>query len=264
MQMLRWLLLFSLPLHALAQTEREPLFTSFDGTKIHYDVLGEGKPVVLLHGFITNGESWKRAPVRQALADAGFKVVSLDLRGNGRSDKPHTAEAYENNAELRDVMGLMQHLGLTNYDVVGYSRGAILVAKLMTIDKQIRRAVMGGMSADFTDPNWFRRKNFYEALTKPGSHPDLQPAVDNAKKSGADTVALARMQEFQPTTSKAELAKIKIPLLVINGDKDLDNGNPQELADAVPGAKLVMVPGDHGGAMRTPEFAQAVVAFLQK
>ena len=264
MQMLRWLLLFSLPLHALAQTDREPLFTSFDGTKIHYDVLGEGKPVVLLHGFITNGESWKRAPVRQALADAGFKVVSLDLRGNGRSDKPHTAGAYEHNAELRDVMGLMQHLGLTNYDVVGYSRGAILVAKLMTMDKQIRRAVMGGMSADFTDPNWFRRKNFFEALTKPGSHPDLQPAIDNAKKSGADTVALARMQEFQPTTSKAELAKIKIPLLVVNGDKDLDNGNPQELADAVPGAKLVMVPGDHGGAMRTPEFAQAVVAFLRK
>ena len=264
MQLLRWLLLFSLPLHALAQTDRQPLFTSFDGTKIHYDVLGEGKPVVLLHGFITNGESWKRAPVRQALADAGFKVVSLDLRGNGRSDKPHTAEAYEHNAELRDVMGLMQHLGLTNYDVVGYSRGAILVAKLMTMDKQIRRAVMGGMSADFTDPNWFRRKNFFEALTKPGSHPDLQPAVDNAKKSGADTVALARMQEFQPTTSKAELAKIKIPLLVVNGDKDLDNGNPQELADAVPGAKLVMVPGDHGGAMRTPEFAQAVVAFLRK
>jgi len=53
-------------------------------------------------------------------------------------------------------------------------------------------------------------------------------------------------------------------LLVVNGDKDTDNGNPQELADAVPGAKLVMVPGDHGGAMRTPEFAQAVVAFLQK
>lgn len=247
-----------------AQTTREPLFTSFDGTRIHYDVLGEGKPVVLLHGFITNGESWKRAPVRQVLADAGFKVVTLDLRGNGRSDKPHNAEAYSNNAELKDVMALMNHLGLTTYDVVGYSRGAILTAKLMTMDKQVHRAVMGGMSADFTDPNWFRRKNFHEALTKPGSHPELQAAVDNAKKSGADTVALARMQEFQPTTSRAELSKIRIPLLVVNGDKDLDNGDPKELADAVPGARLVMVPGTHGGAMATPEFAKAVVDFLKK
>ena len=254
--------LFSFLSHA--QTSREPLFTSFDGTKIHYDVLGEGKPVVLLHGFISNSESWKRAPVRQALADAGFKVVMLDLRGNGQSDKPHTAEAYRDNAELKDVIALMKHLGLTNYDVVGYSRGAILTAKLLTMDKHVHRAVMGGISVDFSDPNWFRRKNFHEALTKPGSHPELQPAIDYAKKSGADTVVLARLQEFQPVTSRAELGKIKVPLLVVNGDQDKDNGDPQTLVDAVPGSKLVIVPGDHGGAMRTPEFAKAVVEFLKE
>lgn len=249
---------------AQAQTPREPLFTSFDRTNIHYDILGEGKPVVLLHGFITNGESWKRAPVRQALAEAGFKVITLDLRGNGQSDKPHTAEAYQNNAEVKDVMALMKHLGLAHYDVVGYSRGAILTAKLLTMDKQVRRAVMGGISVDFSDPNWYRRRNFYEALTKPGSHPELQPAVDYAKKSGADTVVLARLQEFQPVTTRAELGKIKVPLLVINGDQDKDNGDPQTLVDAVPGSRLVIVPGDHGGAMRTPEFAKAVVAFLKE
>lgn len=247
-----------------AQTSREPLFTSFDGTKIHYDTSGKGKPVVLLHGFISTSESWKRASVRQALVDAGFKVVTLDLRGNGQSDKPHTAEAYRDNAELKDVMSLMKHLGLTNYDVVGYSRGAILTAKLLTMDKQVRRAVMGGISVDFSDPNWIRRKNFYEALTKPGSHPEIQPAVDNAKKSGADMVVLARLQEFQPVTSRAELGKIKIPVLVVNGDQDKDNGDPQTLVDAIPGSHLVIVPGDHGGAMRTPEFAKAVVEFLMK
>ncbi|WP_405520542.1 alpha/beta fold hydrolase [Spirosoma sp. KNUC1025] len=247
-----------------AQPSRDPLFTSFDGTKIHYDMLGQGKPVVLLHGFISNSESWKRAPVRQALADAGFKVVTLDLRGNGLSDKPHTAEAYRDNTELKDVIALMKHLGLTNYDVVGYSRGAILTAKLLTMDKQVRRAVMGGISVDFSDPNWFRRRNFHEALTKPGSHPELQPAIDYAKKSGADTVVLARLQEFQPVTSRAELAKIRVPVLVVNGDKDNDNGDPQTLVDAVPGSRLVIVPGDHGGAMRTPEFSKAVVEFLAK
>ncbi len=247
-----------------AQSAREPLFSSFDGTQLHYDILGEGKPVVLLHGFISNSESWKRAPVRQALADAGFKVVTLDLRGNGQSDKPHTAEAYRDNAELKDVMALMKHLGLTNYDVVGYSRGAILTAKLLTMNAPVRRAVMGGMSVDFSDPNWYRRKNFHEALTKPGSHPELQGAVDYAKKSGADTVVLARLQEFQPVTSRAELGNIKVPLLVVNGSEDKDNGDPQTLVDAVPGSRLVTVPGNHGGAMRTPEFAKAVVAFLRE
>lgn len=247
-----------------AQSDRAPLFTSFDGTQIHYDTLGQGRPVVLLHGFITNGDSWKRAAVRQQLADAGFKVVTLDLRGNGRSDRPHEAAAYRNDAELKDVMALMKHLGLSNYDVVGYSRGAILTARLLTLDKQVRRAVMGGMSADFTQPDWYRRKNFYEVLTKPGSHPELQSAVDYAKKSGADTVVLARLQEFQPQTTMAELRQVRVPVLVVNGDKDHDNGDPQTLVDAIPGAKLAIVPGDHGGAMRTPEFAQAVVAFLKK
>lgn len=261
-----FLLLLSLcvSLYGQAQVNREPLFTSFDGTRIHYDVLGEGRPVVLLHGFISTSESWKRSAVRQALADAGFKVVMLDLRGNGLSDKPHTAEAYRGNTELKDVMALMKHLGLKNYDVVGYSRGAILTAKLLTMDKQVRRAVMGGISVDFSDPNWIRRRNFFEALTRPGSHPELQPAVDNAKKAGADTVVLARLQEFQPVTTKAELSKIRIPVLVVNGEEDKDNGDPQTLVDAIPGSRLVIVPGNHGGAMRTPEFAQAVVAFLKQ
>lgn len=245
-----------------AQPTREPLFTAADGTKIHYDILGEGKPVVLLHGFISTSESWKRAPVRQALADAGFKVVTLDLRGNGLSDKPHAADAYRDNAEPKDVMALMNHLGLRNYDVVGYSRGSILAAKLLTMDRQVRRAVMGGMSVDFSDPNWYRRKNFHEALTKPGSHPELQGAVDNAKKSGADTLVLAHLQAFQPVTSRAELSAIKVPVLVVNGEQDRDNGDPQTLVDAIPGSRLVVVPGNHGSAMRTPEFAKAVVDFL--
>lgn len=264
MTLLRLILLLLIASGLHAQPTREPLFTSFDGTKIHYDVLGEGRPVVLLHGFIVNGESWKRAPVRQALADAGFKVVTLDLRGNGQSDRPHHADAYRNDAELTDVMALMKHLGLPSYDVVGYSRGAILTAKLLTLDRQVRRAVMGGMSADFTAPDWYRRKNFYEALTKPGSHPELQSAVDYARKSGADTVALARMQEFQPTASLARLHRVGVPVLVVNGDKDRDNGDPQTLVDAIPGARLVVVPGTHGSAMNTPEFAQAVVAFLRE
>ncbi len=243
---------------------REPLFTSFDGTRIHFDTLGRGRPVVLLHGFISNSTSWKRAAVRQTLADAGFKVVTLDLRGNGLSDRPHTAEAYKDNAELRDVIGLMKHLGLTNYDIVGYSRGAILAAELLTMNAPVRRAVLGGVGADFTDPNWERRRNFQEAFSQPASHPELRPAVENAKRAGADTVVMARLQEFQPAASPAKLRKVIIPVLVINGDRDTDNGDPRQLIEMIPGSRLVIVPGDHGGAMRTPEFATAVITFLRQ
>lgn len=59
----------------------------------------------------------------QTLADNSFNVINVDLRGNGLSDKPHSLEAYQNNAELKDVKELMKHLGFNKYHVVGYSRG---------------------------------------------------------------------------------------------------------------------------------------------
>lgn len=249
-----------------AQADREPLFTAKDGTKIHYDIAGKGPAVVLVHGFIGNGESWKRFPLRQMLADSGFTVVTLDLRGNGRSDRSHEAAAYANDVEAYDVMALMKHLGHAQYDVVGYSRGSIITAKLMALAPKnvVRRAVLGGMGMGFTDPNWVRRRNFYEALARPGSHPDLQPAVAYAVKSGADTIALKYMQQFQPVTTRAELKRLKLPVLVISGDKDEDNGQASELAAALPNATLANVPGTHNTAVATSDFAKRVINFLKK
>lgn len=251
---------------SLAQSDREPLFTTADGTKIHYDKIGTGPPVVLIHGFIGNGESWKRTALRQMLADSGYTVVTLDLRGNGRSDRPHAVAAYEKDVEVYDVIALMKHLGFAQYDVVGYSRGAIIAAKLLSVApaNQVRRAVLGGMGMGFTDPNWDRRRNFYEALARPGSHPDLQPAVEYAIKSGADTVALKYMQQFQPVTLPSELKRIKQPVLVISGDQDEDNGKAADLAAALPNATLATVPGTHGSTLGTAAFAQKVVAFLKR
>jgi pimeloyl-ACP methyl ester carboxylesterase len=254
--------LYFLVFSSHAQTKREPLFVSFDKTNIHYDVIGEGQPVVLLHGFLNTGETWKRSPIRQALVDAGFKVVTLDLRGNGLSDKPHSAEAYQDNAELKDVMALMKHLGLTKYDVVGYSRGGTLTARMLTLDKRIRRAVMGGINSDFTDSNWPRRKAFQEVFTDSSTHPEFQGAVNYARKIGADITAMARLQEFQPSTPLSALARVRVPVLVVNGQEDIDNPKPELLVNAIPGARLTLVPGDHNGAMHKPEFAKAVVEFL--
>ena len=236
-------------------------YRSFDGTSIYYEVKGEGRPVVLLPGFLNTGESWKRAPVYNDLLHAGCKLVTLDLRGNGRSDKPHNLAAYQHDAEAKDVMGLMKMLGLKHYTVIGYSRGAIIATRVLALNKKINGAVIGGMGADFMDTAWARRKMFYRALLGEPV-PELESMVQYVKKSGLDQVALAYSQGGQPSTTAKEFSKIKKPVLVICGDKDSDNGNAKELAAFIPHSEFVVVPGEHNTAMRTKEFSEAVVHFV--
>ncbi len=236
-------------------------FKSFDGTNIYYEVKGEGFPVVLVHGFIVDGESWKSKPVYKDLLDAGYKVITLDMRGNGHSDKPHDPAAYENDAEAKDIMGLLDFLGIKNYDVVGYSRGSIITSRLLVIDQRVAKAIMGGMGADFTNPEWPRRIMFYNALMGKDV-PELADMVKHVQEAGLDQLALAYLQKAQPSTSKEELAKIKQPVLVICGTEDTDNGSASKLSKLIPHSKYVNVPGNHGQAYGTEEFGEKVVSFL--
>lgn len=259
------LMILLLPVFVFAQSERELLFTSYDGTKIHYEISGEGTPVVLLHGFMSSSKSWKRGVLIQTLADNGFKVINVDLRGNGLSDKPHSLEAYEDNAELKDVMALMKHLGFKKYHVVGYSRGAILVAKQLTLDKNIMKAVIGGAGADFTNPNWERRKMFAEAFSgKAHLYPETKGAIESARRNGVDTLVMGYLQKVQPTTLPSELAKVKKPVLVISGDQDSDNGDVPALAKMMPKATLKTVPGNHGNTSVSEAFAREILTFLKQ
>src|SRR5688572_31340130 len=139
-------------------------FISFDSTKIYYEIHGMGYPVLLVHGFISDGQTWKKATLFNDLLEAGYQIVVPDMRGNGKSDKPHTPDAYQNDAEAKDLMGLMTSLGLNKFHVVGYSRGSIITSRLLVKDPRITKAVLGGMGADFTNPAWPRRQMFYRAL----------------------------------------------------------------------------------------------------
>ena len=237
-------------------------YKSFDGTKIYYEVRGNGEPVLLVHGFIVNGQSWKRTELYKDLLNEGYKVIILDQRGNGFSDKPHDSTAYDNDAEAKDIMGLMKHLKIKKYSAVGYSRGSIIAARLLALDKNIKKAVMGGMGAEFTNPEWPRRIMFYHAL-RGDSVPELKSMVENVKKQGLDQQALAYLQRSQPSTSKEDLGKVKQPVLIICGDKDSDNGSAKELADLFKHPTYKITPGDHGGASRTKEFSNEVIAFLK-
>lgn len=247
-----------------AQSSDSPgrYFNSFDGVRIYYEVKGMGKPVLLVHGFIVNGESWKSKAVYQDLLDAGFQVITMDLRGNGKSDKPHELKYYEQDAEAKDIIALANLLGLKKYDAVGYSRGSIITSRLLVLDKRLKKAVLGGMGADFTDPNWPRREVFYKALMGEPV-PELESMVNYVKSAGLDQLALAYLQKAQPCTTKSEFSKVKRPVLVIAGNEDNDNGKAEELAALIKHSKVERVPGVHNTAHQSKEFSIAVLRFLK-
>lgn len=237
-------------------------YTSFDGTKIYYEVRGSGEPVLLVHGFIVNSESWKRTALYADLLQQGYKVISLDLRGNGKSGKPHTDAAYSNDAEAKDIMGLLKFLKTKSYKAIGYSRGAIITARLLVLDKNIKGAVLGGMGADFTNPEWPRRIQFYRALSGEPVK-GFESAVQYVERLGLDKPALALLQKHQPSTPPSMLAKINLPILVISGDADNDNGSAEELAGLIPRSVVARVPGDHNNTNKTKAFSAAVINFLK-
>ncbi len=243
-------------------TDSLEYFNSFDGTRIHYDVKGKGDVVILIHGFIVDGESWKRTSLYNDLLAKGFKVITLDLRGNGKSDKPQNEEAYQHDAEAKDIIALATFLKVKKYNAVGYSRGSIIASRVLVLDSRLKRAVLGGMGDDFTNPDWPRRIMFFKALMDEPV-PELEGMVKYVKSSAwLNQRALAMLQKEQPSTSKEELSKVKKPVLVICGDRDEDNGSSEALAKIIPGSIYKRVPGDHNTASKTPEFSKAVSSFL--
>jgi pimeloyl-ACP methyl ester carboxylesterase len=102
-----------------------------EGVGIEYSITGEGRPVVLLHGFPDSGRLWRNQV--PALADAGFRVIVLDLRGYGRSDKPQAVDAYSIALLARDVGAVLRDAGEDRAHVVGHDWGAALAWALASL-----------------------------------------------------------------------------------------------------------------------------------
>ncbi|RAJ79977.1 pimeloyl-ACP methyl ester carboxylesterase [Chitinophaga dinghuensis] len=237
-------------------------YASFDHTRIHFTIKGKGTPVILLHGFMQQGDAWFKYPLYDSLIRQGYCVITPDLRGNGLSDKPHEENAYANDAEARDIMALADHLHLNAYKIVGYSRGAIIASRVLLLDNRVRCGVMGGMGTAFTNPGWPRRWLFYRALSGENV-PELAAMVKNVQSAGLDQQALALQQKEQPASTPQELAGIHKPVLVIGGDKDEDNDTGGALAAMMPTGMHATVTGDHNSTVRSPYFAAWVIDFLQ-
>jgi len=119
------------------------------GVKIHYHDIGSGEPVVLVHGFASTAEhNWGGTGWISALS-AKYRVIALDVRGHGLSDKPHEREAYGYASMGADVTRLMDHLGIARAPLIGYSMGASIAIELMlTRPGRFRAIVLGGIAYD--------------------------------------------------------------------------------------------------------------------
>ena len=135
----------------MANSPIEPhYFDSFDGQRIAWREMGPGgegaRAVVLIHGFFSDAETnWIRYGHAAAIAAKGFRVIMPDLRGHGSSARPHDPTAYPPDALARDGHALIAHLGLTDYDLGGYSLGARTTVRMLVNGAAPRRVVISGM-----------------------------------------------------------------------------------------------------------------------
>lgn len=246
-----------------ATTER---FRGFDGSELAFHRLGQGRPVVLLHGLFSDAQTnWIRFGHAQRLADAGFQAIMPDLRAHGLSVRPHDPAAYPNDALVRDAKALIDHLGLQDYDLGGFSLGARTAVRCVLQGLAPRRLVLGGMGLEGL-AGWARRAAFFiDAIDRFDTVKHGDPAfmaVAFMKTQKVDQVAARLLLQSVDDTEPAELAGVKMPTLVVCGDKDSDNGSPQALAEALPDARLERVPGTHMSSVTEPALGEAIVRFL--
>lgn len=241
-------------------------FKSFDGQRIAFQRAGAGRPVLLLHGFIATARlNWFEPGIAEALTGAGFEVIAPDLRGHGESAAPEEAAAWPGDVLALDQAALVRHLGLTDYDLVGYSLGARTAVRFMVGGARPRRCVLGGMGDSGVMQAGARAAMFEDSIRNGETAKDPRAGKyiqARIKAGGFNAQALLGvLSSFVPTTPH-DLAGLDVPTLVVCGADDADNGSAEKLAMAMPNAKAVRVPGDHLTAVAEPALCKAIVEFL--
>lgn len=241
-------------------------FTASDGARLVWHELGEGRPVVLLHGLFSNADmNWIRFGHAVEIASHDFRVIMPDLRAHGDSAAPHDEASYPPDILARDGLELIDHLGLAGYDLGGYSLGARTAVRMVVLGARPRRLVVSGMGLRGLLRTDARSDHFRKVLTGMGTHArgsNEWLAEAFLKTTGGDPEALLPLLGSFVDSSEAELRGIDVPTLVLSGSEDQDNGPPHELADLLPDARFVEVPGNHMSAVTRPELGRAIADFL--
>lgn len=237
-----------------------------DGVELAYHELGEGRPVILLHGLFSDATmNWIKFGHADRLAAAGFRAILPDLRAHGLSGRPHDPACYPPGILARDLRELVAHLGLGEFDLGGFSLGGRTTVEAVGEGMRPRRAVLGGMGLQGLE-HWARRKNFFlEVIDGFDSFQRGDPhwlSVQFMKSQKVDGVAARLLLDGFADAFMDWLGAFTMPTLVACGTEDHDNGSAQELAERLPDATFAAVPGTHMSSVTRPELGQAIVDFL--
>ena len=242
------------------------VWSASDGIELAYHEMGEGKPVILLHGLFSDAQmNWIKFGHAGRLAEAGFRVIMPDLRAHGLSGRPHEPEYYPTGVLGRDLRELVGHLGLVDFDLGGFSLGARTTVEGVGEGLSPRRAVLGGAGLEGLR-HWERRKHFFlEAIELFDRVPRGDPhwlSIQFMKSQKIDRVAAALLLQSFSDTFMAWLEAFSMPTLVVCGSEDHDNGSGAELAAVLSNAVFKEVPGTHMSSVTRPEFGEAIAGFL--
>lgn len=223
---------------------------------------------MLLHGLMGSGAGLAGLGLVAALAGRGYRVILPDLRGHGDSGRPHDPARYPPDILADDLLALVGHLGLDDYDLGGYSMGGKLVLRLLARGARPTRAVVGGQGLDALDAESDRTAGHRRLLaavaggaTFPPGSPEAGMA-DGIRRSSVDARAVGHVLDTFVATQRDLLREVPTPTLVVVGDRDSRAASAGSLAALLPRGRLVSVPGDHGTAPAAPEFTAAVLEFL--
>lgn len=243
-------------------------WTASDGVELAYHAVGEGRPVILLHGLFSDAQmNWIKFGHADRIASEGFRVIMPDLRAHGLSGKPHDPAKYPPDILVRDLRELIAHLGLGEFDLGGFSLGARTTIDAVSHGVTPRRAILAGTGVDVLT-NWERRCRFFvEAIER----------FDEARRGDPHWLSIQFMRTMKIDLKAAELllkalgdhpspeealAAFTMPTLVVCGSEDEDNGSARELAAALPNARYEEIPGTHMSSVTKPELGEKIAAFL--
>ncbi|WP_310474269.1 alpha/beta hydrolase [Sandarakinorhabdus sp.] len=241
-------------------------FSGFDGAEIAVVELGEGRPILLLHGLFSSGEmNWRRYGAAAEIASAGYRVIMPDFRAHGQSAAPHDPAAYPPDVLAMDVEALIAQLGLTDFDIAGYSMGARTLARLLARGLKPGKAILSGMGLEGLIGGTARADFFKKVVTQPDGWPAGSPesfAAAFMKQNKVDGVAVGLLLDTFVSTPIEVLRGIETRMLVLCGVDDRDNGSAPALALELPNAALVEIAGNHMSAVTKPDFGTAIAAWL--
>jgi pimeloyl-ACP methyl ester carboxylesterase len=242
------------------------------GVSIAFEMEGEGRPVVLVHGFASSFQrNWKNTGWVDFLTQRGFQVIGPDVRAHGRSEKFYRPEDYTTAILSGDILSLMDHLRVARADLIGYSMGGGIVLQLaMDHPERVRTVVVGGIADSLLpgSPDAEAPREIAAALEADDPAAIAGPMArlfrDFAEKGGGDLRALAAMMRGPGWPGHLEpLRPVACPVLIVTAGQDEIMAGAERLLRAIPHARLVTIPDrNHNTVVGDPRFKEAALQFL--